>query len=103
MAYDLSDKLVIAVASSALFDLEESDHVFREIGESAYRKYQRENEREVLQPGVVFPLVKRLLSLYDKETQPIEIVLFSRNDPDTGLRVFHSIQHYNLAISRAVF
>lgn len=103
MAYDLSEKLVVAVASSALFDLTESDEVFRTKGEKAYRAYQRKNERDVLQPGVVFPLVKRLLSLNDEETAPIEIVLFSRNDPDTGLRVFHSIQHYGLDISRAVF
>lgn len=103
LAYDVSDKLVIAVASSALFDLKESDKVFRENGESAYRSYQRENERKVLKPSVVFPLVKRLLSLNDAKTQPIEVVLFSRNDPDTGLRVFHSIHHYGLDISRAVF
>ena len=103
MAYDVSKKLVIAVASSALFDLTESDRVFREKGESAYREYQRKNERNVLAPGVVYPLVKRLLSLNDDETQPIEVVLFSRNDPDTGLRVFHSIRHYGLDISRAVF
>lgn len=103
MAYDLSEKLVVAVASSALFDLTESDHVFTTEGESAYRAYQRENEKNILQPGVVFPLVKRLLSLNDEETAPIEVVLFSRNDPDTGLRVFHSIQHYGLDITRAVF
>lgn len=103
MAYDLSDKLVVAVASSALFDLTESDRVFREKGEQAYRIYQREHEEDVLEPGVVFPLVKRLLAINDEESQPIEVVLFSRNDPDTGLRVFHSIEHYGLSISRAVF
>lgn len=103
MAYDLSNKLVVAVSSSALFDLQQSDKVFVEKGESAYRQYQRENESEVLTQGVVFPLVKRLLDLNDDESQPIEVVLFSRNDPDTGLRVFNSIQHYKLDISRAVF
>src|SRR5690625_3456348 len=51
----------------------------------------------------VYTLVKRLLDLNDKESQPIEVVLFSRNDPDTGLRVFNSIEHYGLNISRAVF
>lgn len=103
MAYDLADKLVVAVASSALFDLVDSDKVFTTQGESAYRKYQRDNETKVLQPGVVFPLVKRLLDLNDEESEPIEVVLFSRNDPDTGLRVFNSIEHYSLKISRAVF
>jgi len=99
----LSDKLVVAVASSALFDLTESDKVFRKDGENAYREFQRKNETKILQQGVVFPLVKRLLALNDAESQPIEVVLFSRNDPDTGLRVFNSIEHYDLDISRAVF
>lgn len=103
MAYDLSDKLVVAVASSALFDLTESDNVFQEQGESAYRNYQRENELEKLNPGVVFPLVKRLLDLNDEDSHLIEVVLFSKNDPDTGLRVFNSIEHYGLNISRATF
>lgn len=103
MAYDLTDKLVVAVASSALFNLTDSDNVFTTKGESAYRAYQRENETKVLRQGVVFPLVKRLLDLNDEESQPIEVVLFSRNDPDTGLRVFNSIEHYGLDITRAVF
>lgn len=103
MAYDLTDKLVVAVASSALFDLTESDQVFRKEGENVYREFQRKNETNTLQQGVVFPLVKRLLALNDAESQPIEVVLFSRNDPDTGLRVFNSIEHYGLDISRAVF
>lgn len=103
MTYDLSDKLVVAVASSALFDLTESHKVFTEKGESAYREYQRANEMKILEPGVVYPLVKRLLSINDEESQPIEVVLFSRNDPDTGLRVFNSIEQYGLSISRAVF
>lgn len=103
MTYDLTDKLVVAVASSALFDLRESDKIFQTKGEIGYREYQRNHETEVLHRGVVFPLVKRLLDLNDAKSQPIEIVLFSRNDPDTGLRVFNSIEHYGLNISRAVF
>lgn len=103
MAYDLSDKLVVAVASSALFDLSKSNQIFQTEGETAYRKYQRENETKVLNPGVAFPLVKRLLDLNDEKSSPIEVVLFSRNDPDTGLRVLNSIEHYRLDISRAVF
>lgn len=103
MAYDLTDKLVVAVASSALFDLTDSDKVFTTSGEDAYREYQRAHETDVLQQGVVYPLVKRLLDLNDEKSQPIEVVLFSRNDPDTGLRVFNSIEKYGLDISRAVF
>lgn len=103
LVYDLSDKLVVAVASSALFDLTDSDEVFQSKGEAAYRDYQRKNEAKILEPGVAFPLVKRLLHLNDEKSSPIEVVLFSRNDPDTGLRVFNSIEHYGLDISRAAF
>jgi len=96
---------VIAVASSALFDLAEADAVFRERGEAEYRKFQREHENDFLAPGVAFPFVKRLLQLnqYLPEHAPVEVILLSRNDPDTGLRVFKSIEHYQLAISRAAF
>ncbi len=105
MAYPIDDKLVIAVASSALFDLAESDHVFREDGIEAYRNYQRKHEDVILDRGVAFSLIKRLLSLngLTDDDQPVEVVLLSKNDPDTGLRVFKSIQHYGLAISRAAF
>lgn len=104
MPYEIEGKFVIAVASSALFDLSESDQVFREKGESEYRKYQRAHEHEVLDTGVVFPLIKRILHINNgEEEQPVEVILLSRNDPDTGLRVFKSIEHYGLPISRAVF
>lgn len=105
MGYKIEDKFVIAIASSALFNLTESDTVFKEKGEVEYRKYQRENEKKVLDKGVAFPLIKRLLSMNGPEAndQPVEVVLLSRNDPDTGLRVFKSIEYYDLPISRAVF
>jgi 5'-nucleotidase len=106
MPYQIDNKFVIAVASSALFDLTEPDKVFREKGEDEYRKYQREHENDVLGTGVVFPLIKRILSLThesDGNEQPVEVILLSKNDPDTGLRVFKSIEYYNLPISRAVF
>lgn len=63
MSYTLKNKLVVAVASSALFDLKESDAVFQKDGEDKYREYQRENENNTLSTGVAFPLVKRLLAL----------------------------------------
>lgn len=104
MAYQLEDKLVVAVASSALFDLTESDDVFQTEGEDKYRAYQQQNEKEVLQPGNAFPLIKRLLNLNSPGEEPVvEVILFSKNDPDTGLRVFKSIEHYGLSITRAVF
>ena len=103
MPFDIDNKFVIAVASSALFDLTESDRVFRENGEETYRTYQREKENDILSPGVAFPLIKRLLKINTPEDQLVEVVLLSRNDPDTGLRVFKSIEHYELGISRAAF
>jgi 5'-nucleotidase len=105
MAYSLDDKLVIAIASSALFDLSESDRVYRERGVDEYRRFQRDHEKDVLAPGVAFSLIKRLLALNGSAAadRVVEVILLSRNDPDTGLRVFNSIQHYGLEISRAVF
>ena len=105
MPVSLADRLVVAVASSALFDLTDSDRVFREEGEEAYRRYQREHEDDTLGPGVAFPLVRRLLALNGagEGDQLVEVVLLSRNDPDTGLRVFNSIERHGLAITRAAF
>ena len=98
------ENLVVAVASSALFDLTESDKVFREQGEDAYRAHQRAREDQVLAPGVAFPFIRRLLSLNGpSDRKPVEVVLLSRNDPDTGSRVFRSIAAHGLGIERAVF
>lgn len=105
MPYPIEKKLVIAVSSSALFDMQDSDAVFRQEGEEAYRKYQREHIDDPLKEGVAFPFIKRLLNLNASfpEEQPVEVILFSKNSPETGLRAFRSIQHYNLNISRACF
>ena len=104
MPFDIDDKLVVAIASSALFDLGEADQVFKARGEVAYREYQLNHENEVLQPGVAFAFVKRLLSFnLSEEDSPVEVVLLSRNDPDTGLRVFNSIEAHGLDITRAAF
>ncbi|WP_372756031.1 5'-nucleotidase [Labilibaculum sp.] len=105
MAYPIDKKLVVGIASSALFDLTESDNVFKSMGEEAYRQFQEDNIDKVLEKGVAFPFIRRLLGLNDAfpERQPIEVVLLSKNSPETGLRVFHSIQHYNLNITRAAF
>ena len=105
MAYSLEGKLVVAVASSALFDLTESDKVFREQGEEAYRAFQRARETELLPPGVAFPFLRRLLALNGTaaDDRPVELVLLSRNDPDTGARIFHSAHSMGLELERAVF
>ncbi|MFD7556369.1 MULTISPECIES: 5'-nucleotidase [unclassified Streptomyces] len=106
MKYDLSDRLVIGIASSALFDLTDGDTVFREQGEDAYRTHQEDHVDDVLAAGVAFPFVRRLLSLNDlaDPVDPlVEVIVLSRNDPDTGLRVMRSIAAHGLRISRAVF
>lgn len=108
MAYELGKRLVIGVASSAMFDLKESDTVFRTKGEEEYRKYQSEHVDSPLEKGMSFSFIKRLLSLNNLSDNPesdplVEVVLLSRNDPDTGLRVMKSIKHHGLPISRAIF
>ncbi len=105
MPYPIEKKFVIAVSSSALFNLMESDSIFKAKGEKAYREYQEKNIDNPFEKGVAFPFIKRLLSLNDSfpMEMPIEVVLFSKNSPETGLRAFRSIKHYGLDISRACF
>jgi 5'-nucleotidase len=99
----LADKLVVAISSRALFDLTESHRVYTEEGVDAYGRYQVEHEDEILAPGPAFVLTKKLLRLNRPEKQYVEVILLSRNSADTGLRVFNSIKHYGLDITRAAF
>ena len=101
----LDNKLVIAISSRALFNLDDSHQVYRSDGLQAYSEYQVAREDDPLEPGEAFPLVHKLLRLNDRlgEDSRVEVVLLSRNSADTGLRVFNSIQHYELPISRAAF
>lgn len=105
MPFEIKDKLVIAVASSALFDSSKSDEIFKKKGPESYRRYQRQNQDVPLEKGVAFPFVRRLLNINKRFPirKPVEVVLLSKNDPDTGLRVFNSINHYGLDIIRAGF
>lgn len=98
------DKLVLAISSRALFDLSESHRIFEEDGLEAYQQYQIEHENEPLQAGGAFNLVKKLLHLNTLlQSQRVEVILLSRNSADTGLRIFNSIEHYGLSITRAAF
>lgn len=103
MPTKLNDKLVVAISSRALFDLEESHRIFVEEGLEAYARYQIENEDLLLEPGMAFPLVKKLLKLNDAGPQKVEIIMISHNSADTGLRIFNSISHYGMNITRAAF
>ncbi|MER8186941.1 5'-nucleotidase [Kitasatospora sp. NPDC094015] len=105
MTYELANRLVVGIASSALFDLTESDAVFREEGEESYRAHQEAHLDDQLRPGTAFPFIRRLLSLNDlaPDDPPVEVIVLSRNDPDTGLRVMRSVHSHKLPISRAIF
>lgn len=98
------DPLVIAISSRALFNLEESHRVFEEEGLDAYQQYQISKEDQPLEQGDAFLLVQKLLGLNKLLNEsPVQVILLSRNSADTGLRIFNSIQHYGLDISRAAF
>ncbi len=103
MAYDLSNCLVVGISSRALFDLERENQIFERDGVEAYCAYQREHEKEILPPGSGFQLIKALLNIntFFPESRRVEIIIMSHNSPDTSLRIFHSISHYGLDISRA--
>lgn len=104
MAYSLENKLVIGVSSRALFDLTKENEIFETKGVEEYCSYQVAHENEVLAPGPGFALIKALLKLNEAvgEKGLVEVIVMSRNSADTSLRVFNSIAHYGLDITRAV-
>lgn len=104
MAYDLKNKLVVGVSSRTLFDLTFENKIFEEEGWEAYSRYQVEHENELLSPGPGFPLVRALLNLNELPGMEgrVEVIIMSRNSPDSSLRVFKAIEHYGLRITRAV-
>ena len=101
----LDDKLILAISSRALFDMSESHQVFESQGLDAYSAYQIDHEDEILAPGSAFPLVEKMLNInkINSTKSRVEVILLSRNSADTGLRVFNSIEHYGLNITRAAF
>jgi 5'-nucleotidase len=98
-------RLIVAISSRALFDLSESHRVFETEGVDAYRAYQVAHENDTLEPGVAFPLARKLMSLNAAlgERGQVEVILLSRNSSDTGLRVLTSAHRHGLDISRAAF
>lgn len=101
MPADLSEILVVGVSSRALFDLEEGNQVFEDKGIEGYRKYQEENEDKPLHPGTAYYLVKSLLELNNQaDRRIVEVVVMSRNSPETGVRMLNSIKDQGLDISR---
>jgi 5'-nucleotidase len=103
MPVTLDGQLVVAISSRALFDFEEENRLFETGDDRAYMKLQLERLEQPAPPGVAFSLVKKLLAFNDAATQRVEVVILSRNDPVSGMRVFRSAQHYGLPIQRGSF
>lgn len=101
MAMNLEGKLVVGISSRALFDLEAENKIYEEQGLQAYLEYQIAHEKDILKPGTAFPLIKALHKLNDCGEQLVEIIIMSKNSADTSLRIFNSIEHYGLGITRA--
>lgn len=103
MSIDLSKMLVIGISSRALFDLRKENDIFEKEGLEAYCQYQLEHEDEVLPPGAGFALVNAFLRLNERtlDGRKVEVIVMSRNNADTSLRLFNSISYYNLDITRA--
>jgi 5'-nucleotidase len=103
MAASLDGKLVVAISSRALFDFEEENRVFETGDDKAYMHLQLQRLDQPAAPGVAFSLVHKLLAFNDANAQRVEVVILSRNDPVSGMRVFRSAQHYGLPIQRGSF
>jgi 5'-nucleotidase len=103
MPYSVEGKLVVAISSRALFDFEEENRIFDRDGEAAYIALQFARLEIPARHGVAFPLVKKLLAFNTPGEQRVEVVVLSKNDPVSGLRVFRSAKQAGLAIERGVF
>ena len=102
MPATLAGQLVVAISSRALFDFEEENQLFEAGDDRAYMQLQLERLDQSAKPGVAFSLVNKLLA-FNADAPNVEVVILSRNDPVSGMRVFRSAQHYGLPIQRGVF
>jgi len=104
MPYSLDDKLVVGITSRALFHLDAANDVYVTDGLAAYRAYQQQHEDVPLAPGTAFPLVRGLLGINEKgKGRLVEVIVISRNDADSGIRIFNSIEHHKLDVTRGAF
>ncbi|MGA8391527.1 MAG: 5'-nucleotidase [Burkholderiaceae bacterium] len=103
MAATLEGQLVVAISSRALFDFEVENQLFEQGDDRAYMQLQLDRLDQPAKPGVAFSLVRKLLAFNEPGTQRVEVVILSRNDPVSGMRVFRSAQHYGLPIQRGSF
>jgi len=103
MPANLDNQLVVALSSRALFDFEEENRVFEAQHDAAYMQLQLSRLNAIAKPGCAFPLVKKLLSLNTGNERCVEVIIVSRNDPVSGLRIFRSAESYGLDLTRGVF
>ncbi|TBO29365.1 5'-nucleotidase [Aquabacterium lacunae] len=103
MPATLEGRLVVAISSRALFDFEEENQFFEGENDRAYMQLQLDRLDTPARPGVAFSLVRKLLAFNQPDRPRVEVVIVSRNDPVSGMRVFRSAQHHGLAIDRGVF
>ena len=103
MPTSLDGRLVVALSSRALFDFEDENRVFEASDDRAYMQLQLQRLDQPAEPGVAFSLVHKLLAFNRGAAPRVEVVVLSRNDPVSGMRVFRSCQHYGLPIERGVF
>ncbi len=103
MPATLDGQLVVAISSRALFDFEEENRVFEASDDRAYMQLQLQRLDQPARPGVAFSLVNKLLAFNTPQRSRVEVVILSRNDPVSGMRVFRSAQHYGLPVQRGVF
>jgi 5'-nucleotidase len=103
MSASLEGQLVVAISSRALFDFEVENQLFEQGDDRAYMQLQLDRLDQPAKPGVAFSLVRKLLAFNEPATQRVEVVILSRNDPVSGMRVFRSAQHYGLPIQRGSF
>jgi 5'-nucleotidase len=103
MPASLADKLVVAISSRALFDFEEENRLFESANDHAYMQLQLDRLDQPAKPGAAMALVRKLLAFNTNDEQRVEVVILSRNDPVSGLRVFRSAQAANLPLLRGVF
>lgn len=103
MAASLDDKLVVAISSRALFNLEEENRIFESGDDAGYMKLQLERLDVPAQPGIAYSLVRKLLRFNESGQQRVEVVILSRNDPVSGMRVFRSGVANGISLQRGVF
>lgn len=105
MPATLEGQLVVAISSRALFDFEAENELFEASDDRAYMALQQQRLDQAAKPGVAFSLVQKLLAFnrHDPLQPQVEVVVLSRNDPISGMRVFRSAAHYGLPIQRGVF